>query len=79
VVEEQRVAEQFRAGERVEWDTPQGPTTGKIVRKLTAPMALKGHHVAASEENPQYLVESDKSGAQAVHKPGELRKARPEA
>ena len=68
-------AKSFRKGERVEWDTSQGPTSGKIVRKLTEPMEIKGHHVAASKDNPQYLVESEKTGAQAAHKPDELRKA----
>jgi hypothetical protein len=68
------MAQQFKAGDRVEWDTPQGPTTGKVIRKLTEPMEIKGHHVAASQENPQYLVESEKSGAQAAHKPEALRK-----
>lgn len=68
------MAQQFKAGDRVEWDTPQGPTTGKVIRKLTEPMEIKGHHVAASKENPQYLVESEKSGAQAAHKPEALRK-----
>lgn len=70
------MAEHFKAGDKVEWDTPQGPTTGKVVRRLTAPMEIKGHHVAASEENPEYLVESDKSGAQAAHKPSELRRVK---
>lgn len=70
------MADTFKPGEHVEWDTSQGTTTGKIIRKLTSPMEIKGHHVAASEENPQYLVESDKSGAQAAHKPDELRKVK---
>jgi DUF2945 family protein len=30
--------------------------------------------VAASKDNPQYIVKSDKSGREAAHKPGELRK-----
>ena len=71
------MAQTFRKGQRVEWDTSQGPTTGKVLRKLTAPIEIKGHHVAASKENPQYLVESEKTGAQAAHKPDELRKAKP--
>lgn len=29
---------------------------------------IKGHHVDASKENPEYLVKSDKTGAQAAHK-----------
>jgi hypothetical protein len=30
--------------------------------------------VKASEDDPQYLVKSDKSGKEAVHKPGALHK-----
>jgi len=55
-------------GDRVEWETSQGKTRGKIVRKLTAPRMIKGHKVAASPENPEYLVESEKSGEQAAHR-----------
>jgi hypothetical protein len=31
--------------------------------------------VAASPDNPEYIVESSKTGARAAHKPSELRKA----
>jgi hypothetical protein len=68
------MSDHLRVGDRVEWNTPQGTTHGRIKRKLTAPTDIKGHHVAASEEHPQYLVESDESGAQAAHKPDALRK-----
>ncbi|MET0599266.1 MAG: DUF2945 domain-containing protein [Mesorhizobium sp.] len=56
------------------WDTSQDETYGKVVRKQTSPTKIKGHEVAASKENPQYIVESDKSGKRAAHKPEELRK-----
>lgn len=65
----------FKAGDTVKWDHSQGTTTGKVVRKLTRPMKIKDHKVAASPENPEYLVRSDKTGAQAAHKPSELRKS----
>ncbi|MFN7116373.1 MAG: DUF2945 domain-containing protein [Saprospiraceae bacterium] len=68
------MAAEFKTGDRVEWNTPQGKTTGRIKKKLTKPLDIKGHHVAASEDNPQYLVESDKSGEEAAHKPEALRK-----
>jgi hypothetical protein len=32
--------------------------------------------VAASEENPEYLVQSSRSGKLAAHRPEELRKSR---
>lgn len=61
-------------GDRVEWDTSQGKTAGRIKRRLTKPMKIKRHKVAASAENPQYLVETERSKKLAAHKPGELRK-----
>ena len=49
-------------------------STGKVVRKLTSPMTIKGHKVAASKDNPEYLVETDE-GKRAAHKPDALKKA----
>ena len=65
----------FKVGDKVTWDSAQGEVHGTVKKKLTAPMEIKGHHVAASEDNPEYLVESDKTGAEAAHKPSELRKS----
>ena len=61
-------------GDKVEWDSSGGHSTGKVVRKLTSPMQIKGHKVAASKDNPEYLVETE-GGKRAAHKPGALRKA----
>ena len=68
------MAKSFEKGDAVSWDTSQGETYGKVVRKQTSPTKIKGHEVAASKENPQSIVESDKSGKRAAHKPEELRK-----
>ena len=68
------MTEDFKKNESVEWETSQGKTTGKVKKKLTEPTNIKNHHVAASAENPQYLVESDKTGKQAAHKPDALEK-----
>lgn len=65
----------FKAGDAVKWDHSQGTTEGRVVRKLTTPTQIKGHKVAASPDNPEYLVESGKTGARAAHRPQELRKA----
>lgn len=65
----------FKAGDKVEWKSSQGTVTGKVKKKLTTPTDIKGHHVAASKDNPEYLVASDKTGAEAAHKPGSLKKA----
>jgi len=68
------VSEEFKKGDKVEWKTSQGETTGVVKKKLTSPIDIKGHHVAASEDNPEYLVESDKTGKEAAHKPDALKK-----
>ena len=65
----------FKAGDTVKWDHSQGTTQGKVIKKVTSPTKIKGHKVAASKDNPEYIVESDKTGAKAAHKPTELRKA----
>lgn len=70
------MADQFKKGDKVEWKTSQGKTTGEVKQKLTEPTDIKGHHVAASKDNPEYLVESDKSGKEAAHKPESLKKTK---
>ncbi|EKU84465.1 hypothetical protein ABIB42_004608 [Massilia sp. UYP32] len=64
----------FKAGDKVQWKSSQGTVTGKVKKKLTTPTDIKGHHVAASKDKPEYLVASDKTGAEAAHKPGSLKK-----
>lgn len=66
----------LKPGDRVQWQTSQGATTGTVKKKLTAPCEIKGHHVAASRENPEYLVETDESGQPAAHKPTALKPTR---
>lgn len=69
------MAKDLKAGDTVEWDSSGGHSKGKVVRKLTAPTQIKGHKVAASKDNPEYLVKSDKSGGEAAHKPSALKKS----
>lgn len=66
----------LKPGDTVEWDTSQGSTHGHVVRKQTSKTQIKGHTVSASKGNPEYIVESDKSGKRAAHKPDELRRKR---
>jgi hypothetical protein len=63
-----------KPGDKVEWQTSQGKTTGTVKKKLTSPIDIKGHHVAASKDNPELLVETNGSHKQAAHKPGTLKK-----
>lgn len=64
----------FKAGDKVTWHGPD-LIHGTVVKKLTSPMEIEGHHVAASNDEPQYLVKSDKTGKEAAHHPSALRKA----
>lgn len=64
----------FKKGDKVQWESSQGTVSGTVKKKLTSPIQIKGHHVAASEQAPQYLVQSDETGAEAAHKPEALRK-----
>jgi hypothetical protein len=68
------MADKLKSGDKVEWETSQGKTSGTVKKKLTKPTDIKGHHVAASADDPQYLVESEKTGAEAAHKPEALKK-----
>jgi hypothetical protein len=68
------MAKSLRKGDKVEWDSSGGKSVGKVERKVTSTTRVKGHVAKASKDNPQYLVRSDKSGKQAIHKPAELRK-----
>ena len=69
------MSESLKPGDRVQWESSQGTLTGKVKKKLVKPTEIKAHRVAASPANPEFLVESEKTGAQAAHKPEALQKA----
>jgi hypothetical protein len=62
-------------GDRVAWRSSGGGSAGRIERKLTSPGKLKCHEVAASKDNPEFLVRSEQLGKIAAHKPAALRRA----
>ena len=64
----------LKHGDPVAWDTPQGETHGKVVRKETGTARAGGHVAKASPEHPQYRVKSDSTGKEAIHKGEALRK-----
>ena len=68
------MAKPVKVGDKVGWKSSGGSSTGKVVKKLTAPRMIKGHKVAASKNNPEYLVETGE-GKQAAHKASALTKA----
>jgi hypothetical protein len=68
------VTKSFRKGDQVSWDTSQGRTHGNVERKLTSETQVKGQKISASEDDPRYLVKSDKTGELAAHKPKALKR-----
>jgi DUF2945 family protein len=60
----------FKHGDRVTWSTPEGRMVGKIAKRLTHTTYVRGHKVAATPGDVQYLVKSDRSDKSATHKPG---------
>ena len=70
------MAKQLKTRDRVAWQSSGGGSVGCVERKLTSSAKIKGHEVAASEDNPEYLVRSEKSGKIAAHKPSALRRVK---
>jgi hypothetical protein len=68
------MASKLKSGDRVSWKTSQGETRGKVIKKLASPTQIKGHTAKASQNNPEYVVESDKTHERAAHKPGALKR-----
>ena len=69
------MADGVKSGDRVKWGSSQGEITGRVTKKVTTDTTIKGHTAKATKDDPQFVVKSDKTGAQAVHKPDALKKA----
>ena len=68
------MADELHKGDHVSWNSHGSTTEGAVERKITEDTEASGRKVKASKDEPQYEVESDKSGKTAVHKPGALQK-----
>ena len=61
----------FKKGDAVSWKSQGGTAHGKVERVATSPTKIKTHKVAASRDNPELIVKSEKGG-RAAHKPSAL-------
>ena len=68
------MADELSRGDEVSWKTHGTTTSGKVEKKITSDTEAAGRTVRADDDDPQYLVKSDKSGREAVHKPESLKK-----
>ena len=68
------MTQEFSKGDKVTWKSHGGTAEGEVIRKITSDAEAGGRTVRASKDEPQYLVRSEKSGGEAVHKPEALTK-----
>jgi hypothetical protein len=64
----------FKVGDHVSWNSEAGRVSGIIRKRISSPIEFKGYTVHASREEPQYLIQSDKTDHLAMHKGSALRK-----
>jgi hypothetical protein len=65
----------FKKGDHVKWKSHGGEAVGVVEKIITEDTEAAGRTVRASKDEPQYLVKSEKSGGEAVHKGSALKKA----
>jgi hypothetical protein len=65
---------EIKKGDHVSWQSHGGTAEGIVEEKITKDTEAAGRQVRASKDDPQYLVKSEKSGGEAVHKPSALHK-----
>lgn len=63
----------FRIGDHVIWNSEAGLVSGTIIGIHTSDFDYKGYTHHASEDDPQYAIQSDKTDHVAVHKGSALR------
>jgi hypothetical protein len=69
------MANEFKRGDRVEWNFRGRTVKGKIRRRLTKRTEVGGQVVAASPEDPRYVVRTETSGKETTRRPAALRRA----
>jgi hypothetical protein len=64
----------FKVGDRVRWNSEAGHVSGRIIRIHTKDTVYKGYTHHASQDEPQYEIQSDKTDHIAMHKGSALHK-----
>jgi hypothetical protein len=68
------MAKDLEKGDQVTWNSHGQTVHGEVEQKITRKTEGAGRTVDASEDEPQYKVKSAKTGREAVHKPGALKR-----
>ena len=68
------MAERFKVGDRVGWNSEAGHVSGTIIKVHSRDFDYKGHTHRATSESPQYEIRSSKTDHIAAHKGSALEK-----
>jgi hypothetical protein len=68
------MAERFKVGDRVGWNSEAGHVSGTIIKVHIRDFDYKGHTHRASAAAPQYEIKSSKTDHIAAHKGSALHK-----
>ncbi len=68
------MTQRFRIGDHVSWNSEAGRVSGRIIRVHTRDVNYKGYTHHASEAEPQYEIQSDRTDHIAMHRGPALRK-----
>ena len=69
----------FKRGDHVAWNSEAGRVRGVVLKKIISDTQFKGYVHHASTDEPQYLIQSDKTDHVAIHKGQALRLLKPRA
>jgi hypothetical protein len=68
------MTKKFKVGDHVRWNSEAGHVSGTIVKVHMKDADYKGYTHHATEDDPQYEIQSDKSDHVAMHKGPALHK-----
>ena len=68
------MTERFKRGDRVGWNFRGHAVTGRVLKRLVERTEVAGRVVAASTDDPRYVVRSDKTGRETARRPEALKR-----
>ena len=68
------MTEEFKRGDRVQWNFRGRPVNGKVRKRLVSRTEVAGQIVAASKDDPRYLVRSEATGRETTRRPEKLKR-----
>ena len=68
------MTDQLKRGDRVEWNFRGRIVRGTVRRRLVKRTEIDGRSVAASKDDPRYLVRSAASGGETIRRRETLRR-----